>query len=108
MDRCAPVESEKVTPIAQKHWGKGVAARASMWGFRTQKRLASAVGCAQHQRVKWLKMETPPHRMTRGFDLSLAQVLRVDARILFSEFATVGPDGPISRAPSNPLHPVAA
>jgi hypothetical protein len=61
-------------------------------GFKRQEDLARAVGTSRQHLVKWLRLASPPRRMRKGFDQSLASALQTTTHILFSEYATKYPE----------------
>jgi hypothetical protein len=74
------------------HWGDWVAQRARAVGIRRQKDLAEAVGCSEDQMSRWVQMRRPPARMRKGFDKSLARVLKTTPQKLFIDYATIAPE----------------
>lgn len=72
-------------------WGAWIEARRRFVGYPSASAFAQAVGCtAQHVRV--LQKMSQPTGMRRGLDNALCRVLRVDRKMLFTDYATVHPD----------------
>ena len=74
------------------HWGTWISRRADFVGFKRQQDLAVAIGCSRTQLDKWFKLESPPSKMRKGFDRSLASALIVTREILFSEWSGIAPE----------------
>jgi hypothetical protein len=81
--------------MSKRTWGEWIAARSEHLGFRSQKSLASAIGCSADQLQAWLAMEEPPLRMRKGFDVKLPRALKTDAATLFVRWKTVRAEGTI-------------
>ena len=65
--------------------------RSLFVGFRSQKGLIDAVGCEQTTFYNWLRSDTPPERMQKGFDIALARALRTDRQTLFTGWREKNP-----------------
>jgi hypothetical protein len=76
---------------AKSHWGNWIGRRSEFVGFQRQIDFAEAVGCTRERIVKWLKLATPPLKMRKGFDRSLARALRVTTRMIFVDYANTDP-----------------
>jgi transcriptional regulator with XRE-family HTH domain len=76
---------------AQK-WGDWLDRRARHLGIKRHATLAAKVGCSHDQLARWMQMESPPSRMQKGFDESLAAALNVTPRTLFTDYQNVAPE----------------
>jgi hypothetical protein len=78
------------------HWGEWLKSR---WAFVGRKRLSSLteeVGCSRRTLNNWMNAPTPPEKMEKRFDLSLAAALKTDREMLFVGWRLTKPqDAPI-------------
>jgi hypothetical protein len=87
---------ELVSSRPEMHWGDWLKDRARRLGIARLRDLAPVVGCAKSQLFRWLEMEKPPERISKGFDRKLAAALKTDPETLFYRWRYTSPvDAPI-------------
>lgn len=86
------VEDDPVAKNEKIRWGEWIQQRSQFVGFKRQQDLAEAVGCAPERLSRWAQLLTPPKRMLKGFDRTLAAALQTTRQILFQDYASTSPD----------------
>lgn len=90
---CAGVAtSVAVARHLKNHWGEWVMERGHLVGFKRKMDFARAVGCSTQHLARLAKMPTPPARMRRGLDRTLARALKTTRDVLFSEYKNIAPE----------------